>query len=272
MFKHVATQANEERLWFESGGAQLYGTLHHALVPARGAVLLCPADGEERTWSHRAYVHLARKLASNAFTVLRFDHMGQGESTAVYEDTDVETRLGDIAAAAALLRQRERRTGLALLGLRLGASLAIEAAARDPRIERLVLWEPVFDLGAYTQHLLRVNLTMQMVIHRKVVRTGDQLLQDLSAGARVSANGYGLTHAFLNGLGRLRPSERLSDFRGAAVIMSTAPARVPKSGAEILSTQFAQFWKEPKADMTPPWALINDTVTWLDRQFSTDVS
>lgn len=271
MFTHTAIKADEEPIRFESQRAQLHGMLHHASEAARGAILLCPADGEERAWSQRTYVRLARALAEEGFAVLRFDYAGQGESAGAYEETDVQTRLSDIAAASEILRRRSPHTRLGLLGLRLGAALALEATAHDSGIGTLVLWEPVFEPDVYIQNLLRVNLTMQMVLHKKVLKEGEQLSADLAAGGRVNVNGYNLTHAFVNGLANLRPADRLSRFRGTAVIMCSPHARVPGSGAEVLRRQFPPFWKEPRADMTPPHVLIAGTKEWIRRQCTTEL-
>ena len=242
--------------------------LHGAGGASRGAVLLCPADGEERAWSLRTYVRLARALAERDLAVLRFDYMGQGESGGAYEDADVGTRLADIEAASAFLRAQTSRQTVTALGLRLGATLALEAAAGPAQIDTLVLWEPVFDTAAYVQHLLRVNLTMQMVQHKQVVRDSDQLRADLAAGGRVSANGYNLTDAFVTGVSGLEPAARLAQFRGPVAIMATPATRVPGTGPEVMRHAIAPFWREPKTDMTPPTAFIAATADWIDARFA----
>lgn len=265
-FTRAETSVTEEALRLESQGEILAGVLYQPARATRGAVLLCPADGEERAWSQRTFVRLARALADRGFTVLRFDHRGQGESSGGYEDTTIETRLSDIDAASDVLLRRAGLKSATLLGLRLGASLAVEVASRSSHVERVILWEPVFDPAAYIQFLLRVNLTMQMVQHKKVVRDSDQLMQDMAAGGKVSANGYNLTHAFVTGVGELRTRERLAALRCPAVLFTLPSTRVPESQAEVLKKQFAPFWKEPKSEMTPPSTLIAETVDWLDRQ------
>jgi alpha/beta superfamily hydrolase len=271
MFAQTVVKAAEEPLRIASAGVDLYAMLHHPVGKSRGAVLLCPADGEERAWCLRTYVELARVLAERGFWALRFDYTGQGESAGAYEDAAVDARIADIGAVLDVLRKRSGEASPALVGARLGGTLALEAAARDPQIDCLALWEPVLDASGYARNLVRINLTMQMVMHKKVIRTTEQLMEDLAVGGRVSANGYNLTKSFLDSLEALRPAERLSQAGGRILVVATPVARLPESPAEVKRLQFAPFWKEPKADMTPPRALITDTVAWLEAQLAAGV-
>jgi hypothetical protein len=105
-----------------------------------------------------------------------------------------------------------------------------------------------------------------MVIHGQVVQTSEQLLEMLAAGEFVSANGYLLSHKFLEGLEQQRAAEQLTAFQGRALVVATPALRIATSSAEIVRTPFPPFWKEPKADMTPPKAVIDAIVSWLERQ------
>lgn len=267
LFTRSAAKAPEEPVRFSSGRADLFGMFHGSARSPRSAVLLCTADGEERAWSHRTYVHLARLLAERGHCVLRFEYMGHGDSSGTYEEATVETRVADTLAAVELLRRRTHMASPALVGERLGAVIALEAASRDPQLDPLVLWEPVFDVDAYLSNLVRINLTSQMVIHKQVVKTSEQLLEDIAAGGRVSANGYQLTKNFVDGLRGLRPAERFAARQGTAVVMATRTARIPESAAEVIRLQFAPFWKEPRMDMSPPMELLTRTADWIDARY-----
>jgi alpha/beta superfamily hydrolase len=264
MFTQTPVKAPEDVLRIPSGEATLHGVLHRAAGASRGAVLICTPDGEERSWTHRSLVHFARLLAERGQDVLRFEYEGQGESSGVYETTSVSDRLRDIATAAATLRLQTGAPTLTAVGVRLGATLALEAAAADASIARLVMWEPVLDVQAYVHHLFRVNVTTQMVIHKKVVRTTEQLVEDVAAGGFVSANGYKLGQAFVGELPRLRPAERLAAFLGESLIVALPSTRIPDSGADLRRKTFLPFWKEPKKDMTTPKDLLTETADWID--------
>ena len=117
-------------------------------------------------------------------------------------------------AASAELRARTETTRIAVVAARLGAALALEAAAADPAVHRLALWEPVLDVDGYLRNLLRVNVTTQMVVHKKVMRNSEQLLADMASGGTVSVNGYKLSQGFVAGLQTLkagRTADRLEN-------------------------------------------------------------
>jgi pimeloyl-ACP methyl ester carboxylesterase len=263
MFRATAAQAAEEPLQIQLDDADLHAVLHRAVGPARGAVLFCGPDGEERSWAFRPLIQLARVMALHGQHVMRFDPEGQGESSGLYEHTDVATRVRDIEAAARELRERSGFTGITLMAARLGAALALEAAAADPAITRLAFWEPVLDVDGYLRSLLRVNVTTQMVVHKKVMRNSEQLLQDMASGGTVSVNGYKLSHGFVTGLLGLKAGERLGVSSLPALLVASPVMKIPDSNAEVRRRTFAPFWKEPKSDMTPPQLLLKEITDWV---------
>jgi uncharacterized protein len=144
------------RIEYFGGGRQLLGALHHPqrLRPRATAVLLCNPFGEEASRAHRTFRVLATQLERAGFPTLRFDYSGTGDSQGEGADATIEAWLGDIAAAAARLREASGAARIAIAGLRLGATLAAMAAARgDVRPRHLVLWDPVVDGAAYLREL-----------------------------------------------------------------------------------------------------------------------
>jgi alpha-beta hydrolase superfamily lysophospholipase len=263
MFTATAAKAPEESLQIRLDEAELHAVLHRPVGQARGAVLICAPDGEERSWAFRPLIQLARVMALQGQHVMRFDYEGQGESSGLYERSDVATRLRDIVSAARELRERSGFAGLTVVAARLGAALALEAAAADLTITRLALWEPVLDVDGYLRSLLRVNVTTQMVVHKKVVRNSEQLLEDMASGGTVSVNGYKLSHGFVIGLQTLKASERLAASNLPALVIASAVMKIPDAKAEVRRRAFAPFWKEPKSDMTPPQLLLKELADWV---------
>ena len=60
-------------------------------------------------------------------------------------------------AAIEHIKERASVDRVSLLGLRLGATLALLAASRRVDVERLVLWEPVLDGRTYLEELRRAH-------------------------------------------------------------------------------------------------------------------
>jgi alpha-beta hydrolase superfamily lysophospholipase len=260
----VHAKAPEEPLHIRLDDADLRAVLHRAVEPARGAVMICAPDGEERSWAFRPLVQLARVMALRGQHVLRFDYEGQGESSGLYEDTDVASRLRDIRSAAGELRERSGFADVTVVAARLGGALALEAAAAEPAIRRIALWEPVLDVEGYVRNLLRVNVTTQMVVHKKVMRNSEQLLQDMAAGEMVSVNGYKLSHGFVTALQALNAGKRLTESKLPVLIIASAMMKIPDSKADVRRRVFGPFWKEPKSDMTPPQLLLKELADWVE--------
>jgi pimeloyl-ACP methyl ester carboxylesterase len=145
------------RIEYFGANRQLLGSFHIAqrLQPRSTAVLLCNPFGEEASRSHRTFRVLATQLERAGFSVLRFDYAGTGDSLGSSEDVSVETWLRDIGVAAQKLLDVSGARGIALVGLRFGASLAMLASARgELRARHLVMWDPIVDGGAYLRELV----------------------------------------------------------------------------------------------------------------------
>lgn len=128
------------------------------LRPRGAAVLLCNPFGEEAVRAHRAYRVLARRLDEAGYPTMRFDYAGTGDSSGETGEHGVADWLADIAAAADALRADSGQSRIAVIGLRLGATLAALAAQRGLlRPAHLLLWDPVVDGAGYLRDLERAH-------------------------------------------------------------------------------------------------------------------
>lgn len=97
---------------------------------------------------------LATQLERAGFSALRFDYGGTGDSLGSSEAVSIEQWVRDIGVAAQKLLDVSGARGIALVGLRFGASLAMLASARgDLRPRHLLMWDPIVDGGAYLREL-----------------------------------------------------------------------------------------------------------------------
>jgi pimeloyl-ACP methyl ester carboxylesterase len=143
-------------LHFGSRERLLFGSY----TPASGSlkrrgVVICNPWGAEALRAHRSLRLLADRLAAEGLEVLRFDYFGTGDSwgeggqvslSGCTEDT--LCALEEIKAVAAVER-------VDLVGLRLGAYVAADAAARARDVSRVVLWDPVASGPDYLSELLQ---------------------------------------------------------------------------------------------------------------------
>jgi alpha-beta hydrolase superfamily lysophospholipase len=131
----------------------LFGFYHPpdaAASPRAAGVVLCNPLGTDHTRSERTYRHLAERLAAAGFACLRFDFFGTGDSGGDLHSPDlVGCWSKDIGFAADELRRRSGAQAIALVGVRLGATLALAHAAERGDIDSLVLWSPCVSGAAF---------------------------------------------------------------------------------------------------------------------------
>lgn len=146
-----------EPVHFGEPGQPLFGVWHSARTAGPGGVgvVLCSAWGREEVCSHATLRHLAARLAEAGLPTLRFDYPGCGDSAGDGESGDQFAQwLRGIHAA--IDEMRRRATGVrrvVLVGLRLGAALALlAAAARDDVIACAALM-PVVSGRRYLREL-----------------------------------------------------------------------------------------------------------------------
>jgi exosortase A-associated hydrolase 2 len=249
----------EEYRYLVHNGERMFAGQHRPVRQASRAVVLCHPLGEEKLWSHRVFVSLARDLAAAGIAVLRFDFRGEGDSDRDFEQADFESRIADTNVAIDTLRELNPAVSdLSLVGLRLGAAVAAETAARRSDVSRLILWEPVVDGSAYMQNVLRLNLMFQMALHRKVVENRDALVARLANGGTVNIEGYELAESLFRQVSAFRLQDALSRFAGDLLVVQVnqgeADVRPDLASlteacptCRVESVREEPFWKEIKA-------------------------
>ena len=105
--------------------------------------MLCHAFGQEYMRAHRAFSLLARRLATLGYPVLRFDFYGCGDSSGDALDGNLQRWTQNVGSAIDEVKNAGRVARVALVGLRLGASLAAAAAAGRDDVGALVAWDPI---------------------------------------------------------------------------------------------------------------------------------
>jgi pimeloyl-ACP methyl ester carboxylesterase len=127
-------------------------------------VVVCNPLGDDDVRAHRVLRHLAERLQHAGFPVLRFDFDGTGDSSGEERDPDrVATWLDDIGRAIGELRARGAVDRVCLAGLRLGATLALVAAAERGDVDRLILWSPYVDGAAFVAGTTRMHRMHRML-------------------------------------------------------------------------------------------------------------
>ena len=141
-------------LYFRKGSEYLFGCHHQPVGQAnpRGAVVLCPAIGDEYYYSHRTLRQLSSQLARAGFHVFRFDYFGTGDSAGQDESATLAQWLIDVGSAIDQVKQLSRCDQISVVGIRLGATLAWQAVKERSDIDGLVLWNPVLSGSNLLDH------------------------------------------------------------------------------------------------------------------------
>lgn len=132
---------------FGDADTPMVGVLHLAERRAPTGIVLCPPLGGELVQGYRVLRHVADAVAAAGWPVLRFDYRGTGDAAG--HDTLVSraSLRDDAAMAIDELLDTTGARRVVMLGVRLGAMPALDAAS-DARVQRVVWWDAVEDGAA----------------------------------------------------------------------------------------------------------------------------
>lgn len=143
-----------EPFYFGDPNSVLFGCFHPVSAEQRNiASVLCPPLGDEAIRIHRAYKQIAFRLSRSGVPTLRFDYFGWGDSAGDDTDATLTRWEADINTAIEEVKRRSGATRVVLIGLRLGATLALQVANHRQDVAGVVLWEPVNKGSDYLQEM-----------------------------------------------------------------------------------------------------------------------
>ena len=146
--------------WYHPGSANL-------------GVVLCGPHGYEELCAHRHWRDLARNLSAHGLPTLRFDYPGTGDSAG--DDGmpgRVQAWVDGIRAAIDTLQRISGVGRVALVGLRIGAILAMAAAERGDGLAALVLLAPPGSGAACVRELRALAMLRAAPRHRDAAASG----------------------------------------------------------------------------------------------------
>ncbi len=272
-----AEQPRAEQVVIETPRGCLLGVLRQPPEPTgRPGVVVCNPFAEERKSSAFVMARLALAATDAGFPSLRFDYYGCGDSEGDFIDATVDTRLADIADAAASLRERAGVADLILLGLRLGGTLAVRAAQDMAGCTGLALIEPITDGAAYLGGEMRRKLLRQMMTSGKGGGSRAEMMKELERDdAVLDADGFAVRGSTYKGLCALGIREGEVAFAGRVLVCQVHFNKKPKAELEAVCDAYRNagaevdfrrlvlppFWN--RIDVAPAPEL-NDAVTeWL---------
>lgn len=224
-----------------------FGWLHPA--EGRTGVVLCNPFGYDALCTHRGWRKLAERLAAAGMPVLRFDYPGTGDADGMEDDPGrVEAWLASVASAVRHLRAWTGVTRVALVGLRLGATLAALGAERLRGVDTAGVDTPGVDApgvdapGVDTLVLLAPPVTGRRYIRELRAHRQSWLSTSAGMGAAPIADDAAYVEAFGFGL----HGEDIAALSAIDLMRDTrAPARrvllLDSSGTNLAATLAAHY-------------------------------
>jgi pimeloyl-ACP methyl ester carboxylesterase len=237
---------------FGTGGG-LFGvlTLPQGETRRRG-VVICSPFGHPNICSYRPLRTLARRIAERGWPVMRFDWPGSGDSGD--PDGARESPMSEwtraVAQAVETVRSRVEVDEVSLVGLRIGATLAVVAAADEPAVTGIGLLAPFASGRAY----LREARAFQALAESQFSEA-EGVPPPLPEGS-MESSGFLVSREEIAALESLDLAARdLSPFSSHRVLIVTPqPERNADALAERLVAAGASVTSEVAGELVHAWA------------------
>jgi len=126
---------------------------------AKSAWVLAPPFAEEEKSARRVLTEIASLFERRGASSLIFSFRGQGDSGGDFAQMSLDDWRDDLASAIEETKRRAPSAAIGVLGVRLGASLALQVAARRDDVGELVLLEPLLSGRSFlSQQLMRQKI------------------------------------------------------------------------------------------------------------------
>lgn len=203
----------------------------HRPASARACVLLAPPFAEEMNKSRRMFALLGEQLARQGLAAVLPDLFGTGDSEGEFADASWDCWRQDLARAATWA-ESELAPVTALVALRLGAELAADTTESGllPGVQRVVLWQPVFDRARHLTQFLRLRTAAALTQEDR--KDSDGLKQQLQQGRAVEVAGYELPPAL-----------------ASSMLASTARGALPSGWTHV---HWIEIQRDPRAALPLP--------------------
>jgi pimeloyl-ACP methyl ester carboxylesterase len=253
--------------YFGEPDDQLFATYHppDADKGRDRAVLLCYPAQQEYRLAHWSYRKLALQLASQGFHAMRFDYAGTGDSAGDLPPNALARWSADIGTAANELRELSGLRKVAVVAFRLGAVLAVRAAANGLNASDLVLWEPVINGPAYLRQLTDAQNRFVHELRYPVAtfRSPDELLGfHMPAEMRASLNAVDLTAGPFGKPGRVLVVDAVARPESDRLVAAMNAQGVPAVHQRIDDTGMTEVY-ETQAETLMAHKILDAIVTFL---------
>ncbi len=169
-------EGTETIVTFENEGMTLVCTLTIPNTPKKAPIIITlngftgdRNDVQVAGTNERYYPRLSRILAENGLASLRIDFRGSGDSDGEFGMTTFSTQIADTLAALDYithnLKHQVDTNSIGIIGFSQGAIIAPVVAAKDKRVDSLVLWSaPAYPPYAYERLLTQEGIARGLAL------------------------------------------------------------------------------------------------------------
>ena len=204
---------------------------------------------------------LAAQLARAGHYAFRFDYFGTGDSGGDYADASLAAWRQDIGDAIDECRRRTRAADVALVGLRLGAVLALGASGRRKDVRSLVMWNPVVDGAALLREWRSAQRAFSTALGYGPDELDDQVL-GMPLHRELVAELEGLDGSVDDvSLDRMLVCRDGVADANVERLVSRLASRVRKLDVQVVEQ--AAIWRQEPLDAIVPFQAVRAIVDWM---------
>ena len=160
---------------------------------SRGFVLLVPPFAEEMNRSRKMFADLGRRLTCRGYEVALPDLYGTGDSYGDFSSASLAIWKQDLSNTIAASRSN-KNLPVFVLGLRLGALLALESAIGWPSdVRGILMWNPCIDGKQFMNQFLRLHVASQIIGESGDIASVEDLRAALKQNGNIEIAGYDLS-------------------------------------------------------------------------------
>ncbi|MFZ2658567.1 MAG: alpha/beta hydrolase [Victivallales bacterium] len=189
----------QEPFFIDGGSTRLYCVL---FMPEKDfpnkIFLFCHPLFEEKKASHRVLVELACKLADRGYASLMLDFRACGDSDGDVQDFIPSSWMEDICSGISCLQKRFQNPRISLLGIRFGATLAVQFALKEHGIEDLILIDPIIQGQPYIDEILQQKYIREMMTFGEAKSDVDAMSAELKNNGKLDIDGTMVSSGFFD--------------------------------------------------------------------------
>jgi pimeloyl-ACP methyl ester carboxylesterase len=211
-------------------GDRLFGAYYEGFGPPTAPpVLFCNGLGQDAMRSHLLLRHLARRISAIGGPVLQFDYRGTGDSRGEPDGNTMAEYREDTALALQELQDISARPRAVILGVRLGAWLALEHG------DRVVAWDPILSGADYVATLRRLSRELGELRDDPFPSTQDRNAENPELA------GYRYAGKLLEEIGELDLEQIVGDRRYERLILMSGADADRNAATRFLQERTAEF-------------------------------